>query len=69
MATLRVRNIPDDRYEALRKRARENRRSIAAEVILLLEQWIPTAGELRERRRAIRPAHYDFTKFLLRLPG
>ena len=38
MATLYVENVPDDLYEALRKRARGQRRSIAAEVLQLLEQ-------------------------------
>jgi plasmid stability protein len=33
MATLYVENVPDDLYEALRNRARSQRRSIAAEVI------------------------------------
>ncbi len=51
MATLYVENIPDGLYEALRKRARENRKSIAAEVISLLERHIPTAEELQRRKR------------------
>jgi len=50
MATLYVENVPDEVYKALRKRARANRKSIAAEVISLLEQNIPTAEELRRRR-------------------
>ncbi len=50
MATLYVENVPDDLYKALRKRARERRKSIAAEVIALLERHIPTAEELRSRR-------------------
>ena len=50
MPTLYVENVPDDLYRALRKRARENRKSIAAEVIALLEHNIPTAEELRRRR-------------------
>ena len=37
MATLYVENVPDELYEALRKRARRNRKSIAAEVLELLE--------------------------------
>jgi len=54
MATLYVENVPEDLYEALRKRARENRSSIAAEVLELLEQFIPTERELRARRAAFR---------------
>jgi plasmid stability protein len=51
MATLYVENIPKDLYEALRRRARENRKSIAAEVLSLLERHIPTAAELKKRRQ------------------
>jgi plasmid stability protein len=50
MPVLYVENIPDSLYKALRKRARENHKSIAAEVIALLERSIPTAEELRQRR-------------------
>jgi plasmid stability protein len=50
MPTLYVENIPNDLYQALRKRARENRKSIAAEVISLLERNVPTAKELQSRR-------------------
>ncbi|MCU1303692.1 MAG: hypothetical protein JWQ87_3976 [Candidatus Sulfotelmatobacter sp.] len=50
MPTLYVENIPDSLYKALRKRARENHKSIAAEVLGLLERNIPTADELRQRR-------------------
>lgn len=54
MATLYVENVPDELYEALRRRAREGRRSIAAEVVALLEQNIPTEKELRARREITR---------------
>jgi plasmid stability protein len=50
MATLYVENVPDEIYKALRKRARENRKSMAAEVIALLKQFIPTAAELKRRQ-------------------
>lgn len=53
MATLFVANVPEDRYEALRQRAKENRRSIAAEVISLLEETVPTPKELKRRRESI----------------
>jgi plasmid stability protein len=52
MATLYVENVPDEIYKALRKRARDNRKSIAAEVISLLERNIPTEEELKRRREA-----------------
>ena len=48
MATLYVENVPDDVYEALRKRAFEST-SIAAEVISLLKQNFPTEAELKRR--------------------
>ena len=54
MATLYVENIPDDLYEALRERAQKNRSSIAAEVLKLLEQSVPTTMELRRRRKWVR---------------
>jgi len=50
MATLYVENVPDAIYKALRARARKNRKSIAAEVIELLKENIPTEAELRRRR-------------------
>ena len=54
MPTLYVENIPDDLYEALRHRARERRNSIAAEVLALLEENIPTAKELQARKQFFR---------------
>lgn len=54
MATLYVENVPDDLYKALRDRARQRRRSIAAEVLALLGESVPTAGELRARRELLR---------------
>jgi plasmid stability protein len=47
-----VESVPDDNYEALRKGADANRRSIAAEVISMLEKNIPTEEELTRRREA-----------------
>jgi len=52
MATLYVENVPDEIYKALRKRAKANRKSIAAEVIEMLKRNVPTEEELRRRRRA-----------------
>jgi plasmid stability protein len=51
MPTLYVENVPKDLYEALRARARKNRSSIAAEVISLLKDTVPTAAELKRRRQ------------------
>ena len=50
MPTLYVENVPGELYEALRERARNNRKSIAAEVLSLLEENVPTAEELKSRR-------------------
>ena len=50
MPTLYVENVPADLYAALRKRAKQNRTSIAGEVIALLKQNVPTATELKRRR-------------------
>lgn len=54
MATLYVENVPDDLYEALRSRAKARRRSIAAEVVELLKDNIPTEQELKARREWVR---------------
>lgn len=54
MATLYVENVPDELYEALRGRARQHRKSIAAEVLSLLEENIPTAQELKSRQEFLR---------------
>jgi len=50
MATLYVENVPDDLYDALRKQAKSQRRSIAAEVIALLQEFYPTQKELKRRQ-------------------
>jgi len=50
MATLYVENVPDDLYEAVRARARQESRSIAAEVIVTLKEKYPTEAELAKRR-------------------
>ena len=54
MPTLYVENVPDDLYKALRKQAREHRRSIAAEVLQLLQQHVPTEAELQKRRKFLK---------------
>jgi len=50
MATLCVKDIPDELYEALREAARANGRSIAAEFRALLEESYPTKRELKARQ-------------------
>jgi len=56
MATLYVQNVPDNLYEALRRQAQQHRKSIAAEVVSLLELNVPTAQELKFRRDFLRQA-------------
>ena len=50
MATLYVENVPDELYKALRRRAKQNHKSIAGEVISLLEESLPTAAKLKKRK-------------------
>jgi plasmid stability protein len=56
MPTLYVENVPDELYEALRTRARTRRKSIAAEVIELLQENVPTAAELARRKQFLKLA-------------
>jgi len=56
MATLYVQNVPDELYEALRRQAQQNRKSIAAELVSLLERNVPTPEELKLRRGFLRQA-------------
>jgi len=54
MPTLYVEDVPQELYEALRRRARERHRSIAAEVLLLLEENIPTGKTLKARHDVLK---------------
>ena len=54
MPTLYVENVPDELYSALRQRARQHRKSIAAEVLSLLEENVVTPAELKERQLFLR---------------
>jgi plasmid stability protein len=54
MATLYVENVPDELYEALRTRAKQNHRSIAGEVISLLEENVPTVARLKKREKFVK---------------
>jgi plasmid stability protein len=54
MPTLYVENVPEDLYSALKARAKSRRRSVAAEVLELLELNIPTEAELQRRLEFIR---------------
>jgi hypothetical protein len=59
MATLHVRNVPDDLYELLRERAAENDRSIGAETVQLLQEQFGAHGRGVGGRRRAGP----FTRF------
>ncbi|MBV9774921.1 MAG: Arc family DNA-binding protein [Gemmatimonadetes bacterium] len=48
MANLTIKNVPDDLYDQLKRRADENRRSLNNEVIYSLQRVV------RERRRDVR---------------
>ena len=52
MPTLYVENVPKDLYEGLRARAKEKRRSMAAELIAILEEQMPSEEALKKRRQA-----------------
>lgn len=56
MATLYVENFPDDLYAALRKQAKSRRKSMAQEVISLLEAHVSTPQELARRRELLQKA-------------
>ena len=49
MALLQVRNFPDDTYEVISKIAKKERRSIAQQTILLVEQALEIGESPRER--------------------
>lgn len=48
MATLTIKNVPDELYAELKRRAEENRRSLNGEVIYSLEQLVQR-GHARHR--------------------
>lgn len=62
MPILHVRHVPEELYERLRQRARDENRSISAEVISLLERGLQEPPRSRKevveailRRRSLRP--------------
>ena len=56
MPTLYVENVPEHLYDALRQRAKQNRKSISSEVLSLLEENVVTAAEQRSRQQFLREA-------------
>lgn len=61
MPALHVRDVPEDVYEALKRRAREQGRSISAETITILKNAVADRligrAEVRRRIEAHRQAH------------
>jgi plasmid stability protein len=49
MATLYIRKVPKDLHAAIRKKAKQNFRTISAEVLISLRHHFPTAKEIRAR--------------------
>ncbi|MBN1536530.1 MAG: Arc family DNA-binding protein [Anaerolineales bacterium] len=58
MATITVKNIPDDLYHRLKTLARMNRRSVNNEIILCIEQAVSSRKiepkEMMEKARLVR---------------
>ncbi|VAW31678.1 hypothetical protein MNBD_CHLOROFLEXI01-4510 [hydrothermal vent metagenome] len=58
MATMTIKNIPDDLYEELKQRAATNRRSINNEVIMLIERafhsYRPSPNEIQKQAVMLR---------------
>jgi len=53
MALLQVRNFPDDKYEAISKMAKKERRTIAQQTILLIDKGLADGNDISRRQRAI----------------
>jgi antitoxin FitA len=76
MATLHVRNVPDELYERLRLRAAARHRSLSAEIIDLLEDVLgprdraakmnEVLARLRASREALPPVPEGFAADLIR---
>jgi plasmid stability protein len=54
MPTLYVENVPEKLYKALRAQARGHNKSIAAEVLSMLQQYVVTPEELKSRQAFFR---------------
>ena len=67
MATITIKNIPDDLYVQLKDVAQANRRSINSEVIVCIERRLtsykPDVDEVLDKARQLREltARYPFT--------
>lgn len=67
MATLHVRNVPDDLYDRLKQRAAAERRTLSGEVIAILEDELgsapkPNAADLEHLKESARAEYERATK-------
>jgi len=53
MATLQIRNLPDDLYQALVRRAEEERRSLSQQAIVTLTVGLDTVENDKARRARV----------------
>lgn len=60
MATLQVRELPDDVYQRLRALAAAENRSVAQETVVLLRKALHSGGEAKQRRKALLNQLNDF---------
>lgn len=63
MPALQVREFPDDLYEQLKKYAASQRRSVAQQTIIAVEDMLRAAVDDQEhgRQAALRPMYIDFS--------
>ena len=65
MASITVKNIPEDIYERLKQSAKANRRSINSEIIVLIEDAVKSRKiapeDLLVRERQLREKTADYT--------
>lgn len=57
MATLHVRNVPDELYEQLKALANDDHRSLSSEVIWLLQEAVVAGSRRRRMMAAIDALH------------
>ena len=53
MASITIKDIPDELYEQFKATAQQDRRSINAEVIVAMEALVRETAQLRERKAAL----------------
>ena len=53
MATLQIRNLPDDLYQALVRKAEEERRSVSQQAIVELSRNLQLAIDAKAKRKRI----------------